>query len=280
MHRFTVKKKATRRFTDEEFKTMVSELLDEDKGSSDTLCIIAEKALRSKVRFWCSIHPVLRGREMEDDIMQETFIRLLKTTVTHFLSKKDSKGESNIDPGKFQAWITTVARNITRDTAKALRRKDYKTAPLEDDGDWPNSDPPIDDEELSRRRDVLSKAFKIVLEANTKVYKTLTWLALSLFMLRLDITKIKSNDMIIAAFEEKTLFEMRDMIFDFAQKIDWIDFTPEQIEKINKDLNADVNGRPIGEAKYKECYMKKGGKASISDWVNRMNSLIEDRIRL
>lgn len=280
MQRFTVKKEATRRFTDEEFKTMVSELLDEERGASDTLCTIAEKALRPMVRHWCSIDLDLRGRGMEDDIMQETFIRLLKTTVTHFLSKKDSNGESNIHPDKFQAWIITVAENITRDTASALRRKDYKTALLEDDGDWPNSDPPIDDDTLLYQREILSRAFNIVLGADAKIYKTLTWLAQSLFMLRLDITKIKSNDVIIAMFEEKTLFEMRDMLFDFAKKVDWIVFTPEQIEKIDKDLNAIIDGRPIGEAKYKECYMKKGGKASISDWVNRMNSKNESRIKL
>lgn len=57
-----------------------------------------------------SINPDLRGRGMEDEIMQDVFVRLLKITVTHFLSQKDINGESNIHPDKFQAWITTVAK--------------------------------------------------------------------------------------------------------------------------------------------------------------------------
>lgn len=52
-----------------------------------------------------------------------------------------------------------------------------------------------------------------------------------------------------------------------------------KIEKINKDLEVKFKNRPIGEAKYKECFMKKRGKVSISDWVNRMNNLIERRIK-
>jgi hypothetical protein len=33
--------------------------------------------------------------------------------------------------------------------------------------------------------------------------------------------------------------------------------------------------RCYGHVKYREFFMKKGGKATISDWVNRMNSMIK-----
>lgn len=100
-----------------------------------------------------------------------------------------------------------------------------------------------------------------------------------MFIIEVDVTKIQSNDAIITAFSEKTLFEMKDILLGFADKIDWIVIAPEQIEKINRALNAEFKNKLIGEIKYKDFFMKKGGKASISDWVNRMNRLIESRMK-
>ena len=72
---------------------------------------------------------------------------------------------------------------------------------------------------------------------------------------------------------------MKDILFDFVKRVEWIVVTPAQIQKINHALNAELNDKHIGEIKYKDFFMKKGGKASISDWVNRMNRLIESRIK-
>ena len=36
----------------------------------------------------------------------------------------------------------------------------------------------------------------------------------------------------------------------------------------------DDDGRRMGEKVYSDFYMKKGAKASISDWVNLMNNYI------
>lgn len=74
-------------FTDEEFEIMVSEMKDDDHPTYSMLCTIAEKTLRPKVKYWCAADSVFHGRGMEDDIMQEVFIRLIKMTVTHFLSR-------------------------------------------------------------------------------------------------------------------------------------------------------------------------------------------------
>ena len=68
---------------------MISEMTNKAYPSFDMLCFMAEKTLRSKGRYWCSTDSVLRGRGMEDDIMQDIFIRLIKTTATRFLVRKD-----------------------------------------------------------------------------------------------------------------------------------------------------------------------------------------------
>ena len=268
-----------RLFTDEEFEMMISEMTNDDHPTYNMLCTIAEKTLRPKIKYWCTVDSVLCGRGMEDDIMQEVFIRLIKTTVTHFLMKEDHNGESNRNPDKFKSWMFKVAENIKRDIANSLRIRELKTRLLE-------SEEKVQLFENEKYYDVetydyeiLAEAFKIVLESDVMVYKVLTWLAQSLFIIQFDVTKIQSNEVIISSFGEKSLFEMRDILFDFAKKIEWVIISPVQKERISRALNAELNGKTIGEIKYKDFFMKKGGKASISDWVNRMNRLVESRMK-
>lgn len=73
-----------RSFSDEEFHTMISELIEEEHPSYDLLCSIADRTLRQTVKHWCAMEPVLLGRNLEEDIMQDIFCRLIKTCVTFF----------------------------------------------------------------------------------------------------------------------------------------------------------------------------------------------------
>ena len=149
-----------RPFTDEEFEIMISEMTDKAHPSSDMLCSIAEKTLRSKVRYWCSTDSVLRGRRMEDDIMQDIFIRLIKTTVTHFLLRKDRNGEVNRNPDEFKSWIFKVAERIKIDTANALRNRDYKMRGFEDGEEEQIPDEPYDEDSAYDPVEI-KKAFNI-----------------------------------------------------------------------------------------------------------------------
>ncbi len=258
---------------------MISEMTDESHPSFDMLCSIADKTLRSKVKYWCATDPVLSDRDVAEDIMQNIFCRLIKTTITHFLKRKDCDGQNTRDPDGFKSWMFKVAENIKNDTAKSLRNRDFKTRGFEDGEEEQIPEAQSDDEYEIYRREKLAEAFQIVLDSDARVYKVLTLLAQSLFILEYDITRIQSNYAIISAFSEKSLFEMRDIVLKFACKIQWIVITPKQIDKINRALNAELNNIRIGEIKYKDFFMKKGGKASISDWINRMDKLIESRMK-
>ncbi len=268
-----------RPFTDEEFEIMVSEVTDRDHPAFDMLCQIAEKTLRAKVRAWCAADPVLAGRALEDDIMQEIHLRLIKTTLTGFLMREDRGGEINRNPDEFKSWIFKVAERIKIDNANLLRGRDGKTRGFEEGEEerFPDNTDEHEEEE-ERRREALADAFRIILDSDANICKVLTWLAMSLFMLDQDITKIQSTEA-VAAFGEKNLYEIRDIVLDCAKRIDWIVITPEQLERIESALGEEREGRPVGEFKYKELFMKKGGKATISDWVNRMNGFIASRMK-
>lgn len=264
-------------FSAEEFNIMLDQLLYNQQVSFDMLIRIAEKTLRSSVNRWCALDEALAGKGFEEDILQETYIRLIKTAVSSFFLRNGVDGPVNNDMDGFKNWMFKVAMNIKRDYANQVRKVSAHTYHMEE-GEAEKllfvsdalSDPTTEREQL------LSKAFAIVLDADVQVYKVLTWLAQSLYIVEQDVTKIQSNGLVVEHFSQKTLFEMRDMLFAWAKKVSWLQITPEQSAKIEQALvAADEDGRVYGEMCYSEFFMKKGGKATISDWVNRMNHLIK-----
>ena len=272
------------RFTRDEFDVMVNELLYKDPISFDMLCQIAEKTLRPSVVNWCKTEDCLRGRGYEEDIMQEIHLRLMKTTVDYFLLRDDIEGPYNDNPEGFEDWIFFVAKNIKRDFANKIRNRDFTTDDIDDPaiGEIPSSDYEDDTEENVDR---LKQAFSIVLSSDVGIYKVLTWLAQFIFILEYDISKIKSNELIITAFENKTLYDMYDMILTASNKFPWIVITREQNEKILDALRKKRIGNvSYGETKYKDFFMKHNGevsgKKSISDWMNRMNDMIKRKVEM
>lgn len=267
------------RFTKDEFAVMVEELLYQEPVSFAMLCRIAEKTLRPAVVRWCNAEDCLRGRGYEDDIMQDIHLRLMKITVTYFLLRDDVEGPYNNDPEGFEDWLFRVGENLKRDFANKVRSNDYKTETIEEPVP---AYIPEDGSEAEARIERLKQAFSIVLSADVRVYKVLTWLAQGIFMLEQDVTKIESNDLIVAAFEDKTLYEMYAMILAASRKIPWITVSSQQEEKILKALGKPWHGDiTYGETKYKAFFMKHdgqiSGKKSISDWMYRMNDMIKQK---
>ena len=266
------------RFTKEEFDSMVEQLLDREQPCFDMLCHIAEKTLRRPVTRWCNEDPYLRGKKLENDIMQEIHLRLMKTVIGGFLLRDDVPGPYNNNPDGFEDWMFTVAKNLKRDYANFVRGWDFKTDDLDDHGDIPAPERNWEDEQ--EQIETLKQALDIVLEADVGVYKTLTWLAQFVFVLGMDVTKIQSNELIIQAFENKTLYEMFDMILVASRQIPWLEISSCQRSRIMAALKTKWDGEhTYGETRYCTFFMKnKGeisGKKSISDWSNRLNTMIK-----
>lgn len=105
---------------------MVEQLLDENGEKFDMLCSIADRTLRSTVAHWCANDPALCGRQMENDVMQEIYIRLIKTCKSTFLLRNGVNGEINNDLDGFKSWLFKVALNIKRDYSNATRNRSFK----------------------------------------------------------------------------------------------------------------------------------------------------------
>ena len=63
------------------------------------------------------------------------------------------------------------------------------------------------------------------------------------------------------------------LVVEQATAIPWLQLERSQILTIKARLDEECSdGCRMGEKVYSDFYMKKGAKASISDWVNRMNN--------
>lgn len=257
-------------FSIEEFDTMFREIVNEEPICYDTLLVISERMLIGSVRKWCNSDSALYGRQYEEDIMQEIQIRLIKNCVTGFFLRN---GEPNYDPDGFSNWIFTLAINVKNDFAKKVRRIQFIEM-KELDGE---EEPCYEDENYSSDEtfERLNRAFEIVIESDSKIYKVLTWIAQLIIIVNSNVTKIESNEILIERFDSMTLDAMFLLLVQQATRIPWLKLKRQQLIFIKERLDeTSDDGRRIGEKVYSDFYMKKGAKASISDWVNRLNNYV------
>lgn len=260
-------------FSDKEFETVIYELFERDEACFDTLCEIAQRVLMPSIKRWCEADSALCKRGYEDDIMQEVLLRLIKTCITHFFCKNGSSS-INRDKDGFSSWMFKVAINIKRDTANRERHRRMGEDELDadlatDDGEL------VDCFEAAVEHQMISNAISAVLDSDAHICKKLTWIAQCFYIVELDVTKIRSNELILADFSDSTLYEMRDRLLDISERIEWITVTAAQRQHIDELLSEkNEAGMICGQMHYNEFFMKKGGKATISDWVNRMNGVV------
>ena len=265
-----------RSFTDEEYELMIYELTEKEPASFDMLCAIAYKSLHNVVIRWCSEDPALCGRQLDGDIMQEIAIRLIKTCVTGFLKRDDRDGVINRDPVQFNAWMFKVAVNIKRDTANAQRAMDIRTKQIDERHGVVSLYDDLDED----RKEKISTAFQIAAGANKKVHILLTWLLQSLLILEYDLKKKEATHFMVDSFGNKTLFELWKLIQAYLSDLPWIELSRERRDCLIKKLEKpQTSGIQTGKILYKDFFMKKGGTAAISDWVNRVNSFINSRVK-
>lgn len=268
-----------RMFSDDEFNSMVMDITAQENPDFSALFEIADKQLKPYIRNKCKNNSSSGIKNAEEDVMQEIRIKLLKNCVTGFFLH-DRSGHINNDPTDFCKWIYTVANNVFLDYAKKINTEEANVR-LFGEGEIETIADDLDpDGFLEEKQEKLKEAFAIVLGSDASVYKSLTWLAQGIIVLKANVTRIQSNRLIVKKFSEKTLYEMRDTIVDAAEDIPWLALSKEQLERINEALNRKhESGKRYGEIPYKAFFMKKGAKSSISDWVNRMDAMIVGRMK-
>lgn len=262
-----------RKFTDEEYEILIHETAEREPKKYDMLCHIATISLEKAVKRWCDNDPILAGRQLEGDVMNDIHYRLIKTCVTRFLKRDDRNGEINRNPDEFYAWMFTVAFNVKRDFARKERQFSFHTTELDDNIPYYGAFRFIED------ASAISQAFSVAISAHRKPYIILTWMIQSLITIHTSLTKIEATELMVGMLEDKTLFDVWRLTASYLRMTPWIELTRDQKEHFAEKLyKKDADGSPMGDIIYSDCYMEKGGKATISDWVNRINDLIKSQM--
>lgn len=270
-------------FTEEEFQTIVDELFNKSESGFNTLLKVIDRAFSRNVENWANSTSFLKGGLHHEDVMQEIRIKVCKNVVTNFFKHERANGEINYDPLGFQKWLCTVVKHEKISYFNQMLRVRHCTIDLNDttvESMVENLASTTEDyygEFSSRER--LEEAFKVVIESEARPYTVLTWIAARLFFIEVNEKGGEISSMVDSAFGNKTLYQMRDMLFQATERIKWMKLTEKGKEKINKALDTLYNGiSPYGEMRYYEFYMSKGAKASISDWINKMDNIIKKQV--
>lgn len=277
------------RFTETEFDLMVEDLLLGTPPTFVPLYTLAEKTVKPYLCNLVRQNGYLRGGSHEEDVFQNTVIRLVKVTVTGFLLRGGPEGGVNRDPEGFEDWMFAVARNMYNDYVREFARhgvavnRDSETVVGQSDGEEP-MDTLIEEETLTLTEERLSRAFSAVLESGRGVYMILAWMAQSLCVLLSDRRRLDANRYLVEKFSEMPLERMYRVVLKASARVPWLRISKEQKNKIEEKLRKTArDGVTYGEIPFGEFYMtdKHGtpnGKKSISDWVNRLDEVVSKRL--
>ena len=277
------------RFTEAEFDMMVEDLLCGTPPTFVPLYTVAEKTVKPYLCGLVRQNGYLRGGGHEEDVFQNTVIRLVKVTVTGFLLRNGPEGAVNRDPEGFEDWMFAIARNIYNDYVREFARHgvavnhDSEMIVGQTDGEEP-MDAVIEEETQTATEQRLSLAFSAVLDSGRGVYMVLAWMAQSLCVLLSDRRRLDANRYLVEKFSHMTLDQMYRVVMKAAAKLPWLRISKEQKNKIEEKLRKTArDGVTYGEIPFGEFYMtdKNGaqnGKKSISDWVNRLDEVVAKRL--
>lgn len=259
----------------DEFDCVYRQLHESGFTCYDALLAITDKVTKKFVYKQCNCNPALSKRGYEEDIMQEVRLKVIKNCVHGFFLRN---GEDNYNPSGFVAWLFKVAENVVRDYAKKVNRFQFREAKeISECYDIPCQNDLYVSTEVN---DDLSTAVKVAFDCDYSVYKVLTWIAMMLFMVNLNIEKFETPDIIDKTFSQMTLFQMYDTIVVYSKCIPWLELDDDRKKHIKEKLSVTFkDGRRVGDMIYSDFYMKKGPKATISDWVNRVNKYIVKEVQ-
>lgn len=262
------------KFTEQEFNRMVDDLIS-DSPDYNRLFSIVEKELKRYVHGKVSGSHWLSNYSSYDEIMQNIRIRVYQYVVTRFLLKDGPEGKINRDAEHFVRWLYTVARNVILSRIEQIKRLYDK----EDINGNYAPDLPDVYEEIAAPDEVintLQNAFRIVIfSKNINIYKILTWLVQSLYVIEDDLTRIEAKNKLLANPDELTLYDMYSVCVLYSEKIPWLSFGKLEKEILLRALNEPYDSKRVyGDVVYSEFFMAKGADKSVSDWVNRLDNKI------
>ncbi len=278
------------KFTMEQFERMLQELGQEEIKFDTALEI---------VQVYCSGKPYEELTFSELEIIQDVSLKVyLRMVATIGGMLKDESIPLELRAARFGAWLRTVKRRAELDRGRKKQDDctkhqsiDSEDFPMEpsvpfDDPFMDTVDAMFDPEEYPDL-EKLRQAFSIVISERSEIYIKLAWLGVHLFMIFGGLSKIDSTHYVVDRFSELPLDRYYKAILDAADYVPWIELSDEQKKKLESQLSqmarkvdaTDGKVNSYAETLLKTFYMEKGGLASISDWINKFNKKINNKMK-
>ena len=274
------------RMTKEEYVSAFSKLTEKLENTHildyEILFLIAESFVKPYVFRLCDRYPVLKEQSLQEDVYHDVLLCLIKYSVDKFFYKNEA---INTDPDGYLKWIYTVSRNAVINTARKQNYRSINEYSLNtDENEIQIADP---DDVISGRESAerLRECFRCAVFSDSAIYMILVWLLRALLLSGAfpvlndeDADRSKINGYIAENYSDDLLDAIYAGILIASKSLSWMDFNSSARSVMSDRLSAQFEGGTFGEAKLKRFYMKKGGPASISDWVNRMNGRILGKV--
>lgn len=257
------------------YEQIINDICQREKPVYDNAVNFVIGFLSPKMEYWCNRNPVLRGGKHEEDLMQEVLIKICKKCKDYFFKPVDGKTERTCD--EFKAWCTTVAKNHYCTFCK----RNKPSEELDPNRPHGGNDGP-DAVETEEIREKINKCFLIVMASKSSIHILLSWIAVSIMMLNNlkydeDARRSRAIRLVIEKFSGMTLEDMFDVVFAIiANKISWLEIDENKIGYQREKLKKEKDGKAVGGMCLDELYMSKGPEASVSDWVNRVDTQIKE----
>ena len=263
------------------FADMIREITCRDGASYDSLFRISESFLKPYIKKIMSYYPIYNNLDMSEDLYHDVILCLIKTSVDGFLYKD---GTLNDDPDGYLRWIYTVAKHIVQNNARKLTAKYGSEQTVTDEnGEQIDFEDKTDDYMRIEAEETLRMCFDSALNSDTSVYILFAWILRAIVLtqsdLKLygnsDISERKACEFVVNNFGDLTLGVIYAAITVYCKKIPWMRIDSENDERIVSLLQSEKDGVHLGDKKLSDFFMKKGGNATVSDWINRVNSRIK-----
>ena len=268
--------------TEEDVRNIAAELTGGRRFAVSPLYEVMLKTSYRAICAKCRGAACLRGRAVEEDIFQDVYIGVW----THAYRVLFTDDGLNTDPGAFARWLAAVTNNRVRDYIRAASAQDVRTEPHRAGEDGEDEDPllrvaaPAPSAERDRARELLCAAAGAVMGAGASVYIDLAWLAHALLVLAEGEERGRASRLVARRYGDLTLAGMYVSVVRGLRAVGWLRLGPAALGRMKRRLlERSENGAVYGRRPFSSFFMKKGGEASVSDWVNRVNGRIRKKLQ-
>ena len=262
------------------FSDMIAEITCRDGARYDAMLRISECFLKPYIKKLMSHYSIFNNLDVSEDIYHDVVLCLIKTSVDGFLYKD---GTLNDDAEGYLRWIYTVAKHVVQNNARKLTLKyNIEESATDDNGEQIDIADGSNDYNSLEAEETLRLCFNAALSSNTSIYILFAWILRAIILSQTDqklfenstASERKACEFVVINFGEQTLSVIYAAISVYCEQVSWMKISREANERITDLLQTGNDGVLLGDKKLSDFFMKKGGNATVSDWINRMNARI------